>query len=44
MELGTLSDTYKQFLEEAGFALQNSTFSKELQDAIKEANDLFIER
>lgn len=43
LKRNTLSDTYKQFLKDVGFSLENSTFSRELQNTIKEINDLFLE-
>ena len=44
LEKGTLSDMSKQFLRDVGFALEENNFSKELEETIKEANDIFLER
>ena len=44
MEKDTLSEASKKFLRDAGFALENSDYSKELRETIREANELFTER
>lgn len=44
LENGTLSENSKDFLRQAGVALdQENNFSRELQNTIKDVNDLFIE-
>ena len=43
LESKTLSEESKQFLRDVGFALENPTFSQELQSTIDAANDLFLD-